>query len=66
MRAGGLGAIYVQSQSVFIQGKAALFGDACLSFLNFGIVEFLNAATLQADQMVVMPSLVKFENGFAK
>src|SRR6185437_14285270 len=46
--------------------EAALMGDARLALLDLGVVELLDAATLQAHEVVVMLPLVQLVDGLAR
>lgn len=50
---------------MFAYDKPALLGNAVLAFLDFCIVEFFDAAALQANQMVVVARRLQFEYGLA-
>ncbi len=45
-----------------VNGESAFLGDAVLPLLDFAVQEFLYLAALQADQVVVVVSLVEFKN----
>ena len=47
------------------QFESALFSDGILALFDFCVEEFLDLATLHADQMIVVTALVKFEHGLA-
>jgi len=46
-----------------VQREAAVFGDFVLAFFDLGVVELLDLAALQTNEMIVMTTLVEFENG---
>ena len=54
------GAVGIQAQGVVGDGKALGFGDCVLAFFNFGVVELLNLAAIQAYQMVMVLPGVEF------
>jgi hypothetical protein len=56
----------IEMQRVIVDAKSSVLGDSCLPFFNFSIVEFLDVSTLNAYEVVVMVTLVKFENGFPR
>src|SRR6266571_436146 len=60
-----LRAVGVQRERVPAQLEAALLGHLGLAFLDVAVVELLDAAALQADQVVVMPALVELEHRLA-
>lgn len=66
MRALRLAAFRVEVERVFANQEAALLGDFRLSALDLGIVEFLDASTVDAHQMIVMLPGTEFENRFAR
>lgn len=66
MRAIGFGATRIKIECVFLDFKAALAGDGILAFLDFRVVEFLDPAAINADQMIVMLAAVDFEHGLAR
>src|SRR5262245_33181586 len=47
------------------QLEAALLGDLVLALLDVRVVELLDAAALQADEVVVVPALVQLEHRLA-
>ena len=47
------------------QFESALFSDGILALFDFCVEEFLDLATLHADKMVVVATLVEFEHGLA-
>src|SRR6188474_2043765 len=47
------------------QLEAALLRDVALALLDLGVVELLDAAALQADQVVVVAALVELEDRLA-
>ena len=61
-----LDAVAVKRQSVILQGEAAIACDTTLALLNLGIKKFLDATTLQADQMVMVITAVELEQGPAR
>ena len=65
MRAVGLAAVAVQRKRVSAQFEAVLFGDFVLALLDLAVVELLDPAALQADQVVVVATLVQLENRLA-
>ena len=65
MRAPRFGAISIQMERVFTDFEAALARDPYLSFFDLGVVEFLDAPALQADEMVVVWPLIQLEYRFA-
>ena len=58
-------AVGVKIECVFAEFESALLGDGILSFFDFCVEELLDLATLHADQMIVVTTLVKFEHGLA-
>ena len=46
---------------MFLDREAALLGDLCLAAFDFRIVEFLDTAAVDADQMVVVVAGVQFK-----
>ena len=58
-------AVGVKIERVFAQFESALFSDGILALFDFCVEEFLDLATLHADQMIVVTTLVKFEHGLA-
>ena len=50
---------------MFADGEAVLGGDLVLALLDLGIVELFDAAAIHTDQMVVMRTLVEFEDRLA-
>ena len=54
-------AVRVERERVAVQLEAALFGDRTLPLLDLGVVEFLDPAALQADQVIVVTALAQFE-----
>jgi len=65
VRAVGLEAVAVKRQRVLEESEAAFLCKRSLSLFNVGVVEFLDFAALQADQVIVMRALVEFEHRFA-
>lgn len=53
-------------QRVIVDAKSSVLGDYRLPSFNFGIVKFLDVSTLDAYQVVMMVTLVQFENGFSR
>lgn len=51
---------------MFLDREAAFFGNAILSLLDLGVVELFYLAALKAYQVVVMITLVEFENRLAR
>jgi hypothetical protein len=43
--------------------KALFFSDAALAFLDRGVHEFEHLAAFDADHVIMMMTLVEFENG---
>ena len=66
MRADLFSAITIQSQSMFGQGKTALFSDAVLPTLDFFIKKFFYQTAIQANQMIMVGALIQFENCLAR
>lgn len=66
VRAVFLQAIGVKVECVFDYREAPVLGYLELAFLDFRIVEFLDAAALQADQVVVVLAIVELEHGLAR
>ena len=60
-----LHAVGVEVERVLGDLEAALAGDLRLPLLDLGIVELLDAAALQADQVIVVTALVQFEHRLA-
>ena len=60
-----LDAVCVQIKGVIIDSESSLMRDAPLSMLDLRVVELFHAATLQADQMIVMTAFVEFKNRLA-
>ena len=54
MRAVGLGAFGVEVERVLLDRKAAVLGDLRLAALDFGVVELLDPAAIDADEVVVV------------
>jgi len=65
VRAGFLGAVRVQVERMILDLEAAFFGNQVLPALNFRIVEFLDLAAVDADQMVVVLAAVDLEHSLA-
>lgn len=65
MRAIFFGAIRVQIERMFVDGKTAFGRHLVLSRLYLCIEEFLYPAALEADQMIMMLAFVQFENRLA-
>ena len=61
MRAFRLAAFRIKVECVFANGEAALPGNPGLSSFDLGIVEFLDTAAIDTDEMVVMLSVTQFE-----
>ena len=51
---------------MFLNQKATFLRDLVLSGFDFGVVKFFNTTTVNANQMVVMATMVDLENGFAR
>ncbi len=51
-------------QGVLADFKTAFERNGGLAFLNGLVVELLHAAALQADKVIVVPTLVEFKNRF--
>src|SRR5260370_24985643 len=66
VRALDLHAFGVQIKRVLADLKSAIAGDLGLALFDLGIEEFLDAAALQADQVVVLPTLIELENRLAR
>src|SRR5436190_19420997 len=60
-----LGAVRVQGEGMPVQLEAALPRDLVLAPLDVGVVELLDAAALQAHQVIVMPALAQLEHRLA-
>lgn len=65
MWATGLVAGDKKRQGVFLDGEAALFRNFFLAGLDFRVIELFHAATVKADQMIMVRSMIDFKNGFA-
>jgi hypothetical protein len=65
VRAVRLFAVDVKVEGVLAHLEAALLGDLVLALLDLGVVELLDLAALQADQVVVVLALVQFEDRLA-
>src|SRR5262245_8247095 len=65
VRAVLLDAVGVQRERVAVQLEAALARDVVLPLLDLAVVELLDAAALQAHQVVVVPALVELEHRLA-
>src|SRR6185503_2531838 len=60
-----LGAVGVQRERMAVELEAALAGDLGLAPLDVRVVELLDAAALQADEVVVVAALVELEHRLA-
>ncbi len=60
-----LDTVHVQVERVVTDLEAALFGDLGLPCLNFRIIKLFDAATLKANEMIVMAAFVEFKNRFS-
>src|SRR5688572_8095304 len=49
-----------------MQLEAALLGNRTLALLDLGVVELLDPAALQADQVIVVTALAQFEHRLAR
>ncbi len=58
-------AVGVKIERVFAQFESTLFSNGVLALFDFCVEEFLDLATLHADKMVVVATLVEFEHGLA-
>src|SRR6266702_808976 len=65
VRAIRLGAIGVEVQRVFADRKPALLGHPDLALLDLGVVELLDAAALDANEVIMMAALVQLEDRLA-
>lgn len=59
------GAVTVQRQRVIGDAETTLECDALLPALDLIIIEFFDATTIEANQMVVVRAFVQLEHGFA-
>ena len=66
VRARRLGAFGVQIQCVFLDYEASFLGDFRLPALDFGVVEFFDAAAIDTDEMVVVLARIEFEDRLAR
>jgi outer membrane protein assembly factor BamE len=64
MLAIGFDADRVERQGMVLKLKTALSRNVLLTLLNLRIVKFFDMSTGHADQMVVMPTLLKLEDRF--
>ena len=48
---------------MLVQGVAFVAGDGLLQFLDVGIEKFFHAATVQADQVVVVHAFIQLVDG---
>ena len=58
-------AVGVQVERVVGNREATLLGDALLAFLDLRVVELLDAPALQANEVIVVVSLVQLEDRLA-
>jgi hypothetical protein len=65
MRTRALGAIRVDMQGVIVNGEAAIRCSFFLTVFDFFIVKLFHSSALQANDVIVMPVLLEFENGLA-
>src|SRR5688572_23640757 len=65
MRTLRLRAVRVQVELVVVDRETALACDALLALLDLRVVELLDAAALQADEVVVMAALVQLVHRLA-
>jgi len=65
MRASLFGALGVEVKCVVLDGEAAFAGDSVLPALDFCVVELLDAATINADQVIVVLAAVDLEDCLA-
>ena len=65
VRALRLQALGVEIERVLADLEAALAGDLGLALLDLRVEEFLDAAALQAHQVIVVPALVELEHRLA-
>ena len=61
----GPGAVGVNVQAVVADGETACLRNLFLAFFDLAVVELLDMAALQADQVVVMAAAVEFEHRLA-
>ena len=66
MRTSGLGAMRIERQCVIGDFKTAFTGDVVLALFDFLIVEFLDATTIQAYQVIVVRALVQLKYRLAR
>lgn len=62
MRAVHLGTVPIECQRMLRNIETALAGDVVLALLDFLIVEFLDPAAFEADQMIMMRAFIEFED----
>ncbi len=55
-------AVAVELQRMFVDREPALARDRDLPLLDLGVEEFLDVAALQADEVIVVATLVQFED----
>ena len=65
IRTRGLHAFRVQVQRVLVDFEAALARDLGLPLFDLGVEELLDAAALQAHEVIVVAALIEFEHGLA-
>ena len=65
MWTGRLHALHVKGQCMLPDGEASFLCNSALSFFYFGIVNFLDPATLHPYQMIMMRAFIQFAHGFA-
>lgn len=61
MRTLCLGAVRIYMKRVIMHRKAVFGSDFCLARLNSGIVELLDVAALQANDVIMVLALIEFE-----
>src|SRR5512147_1122182 len=59
-------AVGVELKRMLVDGETAILGDFHLAPLDLGIDEFLHLTALQANQVIVVASLVQLENSLAR
>ena len=65
MRTLRLQAVRIQVELVVVDGEAAVARDAILALLDLGVVELLDAAALQAHEVVVVLAFIELVYGLA-
>src|ERR1035438_10123005 len=55
----------VQRERMVLQLEAARQGDAALALLDLAVEELLNAAAVEADEVIVVLAFVQLEHGLA-